>query len=122
MPRPVKLFPLHLKCILFPKIWGLYVFPLNNPFITSNSLGYNDFYMRGLERYVVDGVACVMARNTVLRELTQFNIPFLRGTAHDHIPFRIYAKAYVDLGYVYDKYFNLNSMVNRPLYTGGVGH
>jgi hypothetical protein len=62
-----------------------------------------------------------MARNTVLRELTHFDVPFMRGTAHDHIPFHIYAKAYVDVGYVYDKYFNFNSMVNSPLYTGGVG-
>ncbi len=101
--------------------FGLIRVPFKQPFYNQQLLGYNDYYMRGLERYVVDGVACVMARNTVLRELTHFDVPFMRGTAHDHIPFHIYAKAYVDVGYVYDKYFNLNSMVNSPLYTGGVG-
>ena len=101
--------------------FGLIRVPFKQPFYNQQLLGYNDFYMRGLERYVVDGVACVMSRNTVLRELTHFDVPFMRGTAHDHIPFHIYAKAYVDVGYVYDKYFNFNSMVNSPLYTGGVG-
>jgi outer membrane protein assembly factor BamA len=100
---------------------GLIRVPFKQPYYNQQLLGYNDFYMRGLERYVVDGVACVMARNTVLRELSRFSVPFLRGTAHDHIPFRIYAKAYFDMGYVYDKYFNANSLVNKPLYTGGVG-
>jgi outer membrane protein assembly factor BamA len=95
--------------------------PFNQPFYNKQLLGYNDFYMRGLERYVVDGVACITARNTVLRELTHFSIPFLRGTSHDHIPFRIYAKAYLDLGYVYDKYDNINSLVNKGLYSGGFG-
>jgi outer membrane protein assembly factor BamA len=100
---------------------GLIRVPFKQPFYNKALLGYKDFYMRGLERYVVDGVACLTARNTVLRELSRFNIPFLRGTSHDHIPFRIYAKAYVDLGYVYDKYDNPNSLVNKTLYTGGVG-
>ncbi|HVY75567.1 MAG TPA: POTRA domain-containing protein [Puia sp.] len=95
--------------------------PFDQPFYNKSMLGYSDFYMRGLERYVVDGVAGAVARNSLLRELAQFNIPFLRGTSHDHIPFHIYAKAYVDLGYVYDKYNNVNSLVNKGLYSGGLG-
>ncbi len=119
--RTSEAFSFAPKMYFVSEDLGLLRVPFKQPFYNQQLLGYNEFYMRGLERYVVDGVACILARNTVLRELTQFNVPFLRGTAHDHIPFRIYAKAYVDAGYVYDKYFNLNSMVNRPLYTGGVG-
>jgi hypothetical protein len=100
---------------------GLIRLPFNQPFYNKSLLGYNDFYMRGLERYVVDGVACLLDRNTVLRELADFSIPFLRGTSHDRIPFRIYAKAYLDLGYVYDKYDRSNSLVNQGLYSGGFG-
>ncbi|MDP4212235.1 MAG: POTRA domain-containing protein [Bacteroidota bacterium] len=100
---------------------GLIRVPFKQPFYNEQLLGYNDFYMRGLERYVVDGVACVVARNSILRKLSQFSIPFLRGTSHDLIPFRIYAKAYVDLGYVYNKYDQVNSLVNKALYSGGVG-
>lgn len=100
---------------------GMIRIPFKQPFYNKQVLGYNDFYMRGLERYVVDGVACITARNTVLRELSQFSIPFLKGTSHDHIPFHIYAKAYIDLGYVYDRYNNVNSLVNKGLYSGGFG-
>lgn len=95
--------------------------PLAQPFFNQQFLGYNDFYMRGFEKYVVDGVAGALARNSLLRELFNFNIPFLRGTSHDVIPFRIYAKAYFDIGYSYNKNFPDNSLVNRMLYSGGVG-
>ena len=77
--------------------------------------------MHGFEKYVVDGVAGGLARNTLLRELFNFNIPFLRGTTHDRIPFRIYAKTFFDLGYVYNKNFTNNSLVNQMLYSGGAG-
>jgi len=77
--------------------------------------------MRGLEKYVVDGVAGGVIRNTLSRELFQFSIPFIRGTAHDRIPFRFFAKTYVDAGYVYNRDFTSNSLTNRFLYSGGAG-
>ena len=95
--------------------------PFDQPFYNQQLLGYGDFYMRGLEKYVVDGVAGGIARNSLLRELFNFNIPFLRGTSHDLIPFRVYAKTYFDFGYVYNKNFPANSLVNRMLYSGGIG-
>ena len=95
--------------------------PFDQPFYNQQLLGYGDFYMHGFEKYVVDGVAGGLARNTLLQELFNFNIPFLRGTTHDRIPFRIYAKTFVDLGYVYNKNFTNNSLVNQMLYSGGAG-
>lgn len=119
--KTCEAFSLAPKMYFVSEDLGLIRAPFKQPFFNKQLLGYTDFYMRGLERYVVDGVAGIMARNTVLRELSQFSIPFLRGTSHDQIPFRIYAKAYFDIGYVYDKYDNINLMVNKALYTGGVG-
>ena len=84
-------------------------------------LGYGEFYIRGLEKYVVDGVTGGLVRNTVLKELFNFSLPFIRGSSHDRIPFRIFAKTYVDGGYVYNKYVTTNSLVNRFLYSGGAG-
>lgn len=101
--------------------FGLLRVPFKQSFYNQKLLGYGDYYMRGLEKYVVDGVALVLDRNTVMRELAHFNIPFLRNTTHDHIPFRIYAKTYVDLGYVFNRYNNLNSLQNTMLYTYGAG-
>ncbi len=95
--------------------------PFRQSFFNQKLLGYGDYYMRGLEKYVVDGVGLLLDRNTVMRELAHFSIPFLPNTTHDHIPFRIYAKAYVDLGYVFNRYNNLNSLQNTMLYTYGAG-
>ena len=95
--------------------------PLSQSFYNQGLIGYADVYLRGLDRYVVDGTAGSVLRNTLFRELFNFNIPFSRGTSHDHIPFRIYATAFSDCGYAYNRDFKDNSLVNRMLYTGGFG-
>jgi outer membrane protein assembly factor BamA len=101
--------------------YGVLRLPFKQSFYNQQLLGYGDYYMRGLEKYVVDGVGLLLDRNTVMREMVHFNIPFLRGTTHDHIPFRIFVKTYVDLGYVYNSYNNMNSLQNKMLYTYGAG-
>ena len=106
---------------MLPRISAVLRVPFKQSFYNQSLLGYGDYYMRGLEKYVVDGVGLLLDRNTVMRELAHFNIPFLPNTTHDHIPFRIYAKTYVDLGYVFNRYNNLNSLQNTMLYTYGAG-
>jgi hypothetical protein len=84
--------------------------------------GYGDLFLRGLERYVIDGVAALMARNTLRYELFRFNIStHLKSRTHDRIPFKIYARTFTDMGYTYNKNFTNNSLTNRMLYTGGAG-
>ena len=95
--------------------------PLSQPFYNQGLIGYADVYLRGLDRYVVDGTAGSVLRNTLFRELFNFNIPFTRSAAHDHIPIRIYATAFTDCGYAYNRDFKDNSLVDRMLYTGGFG-
>jgi len=95
--------------------------PLNQPFYNQSLLGYGDFFLRGLDRYVVDGTAGMVLRNTLFRELFNFNIPFMHVRSHDRIPFRIYATAFSDYGYAYNRDFKSNSLVNRMLYTAGFG-
>src|SRR5580704_5004441 len=79
---------------------GILKLPFEQPFFNQQLFGYGDFYMRGLEKYVVEGVGGGISRNSFLRELFNFNIPFLRGTSHDLIPVRIFAKIYGDGGYI----------------------
>ncbi|PWT71787.1 MAG: hypothetical protein C5B59_17170 [Bacteroidetes bacterium] len=114
-------FPLWRKTYFVTQNLGLISLPFKQPFYNQQFVGYGDYYMRGFEKYVVDGVFGGLSRNTLLRELFNFNIPFLRGTSHDVIPIRIYAKTYVDFGYVDNKYFRDNSLVNKFLYSGGLG-
>jgi outer membrane protein assembly factor BamA len=96
--------------------------PLDQPFYNQQYLGYGDLYLRGLDRYVVEGVVGTMFRNSLLRELFDFKVPFLRSVpSHAFVPIRIYACLFSDFGYVYNKNFTENSLVNRSLYTAGVG-
>jgi hypothetical protein len=75
-----------------------------------------------LEKYVIDGVAAFMSRQSLRRELIRFSVKtYLKSKSHDKIPFRIYARAFGDVGYAYNKTFTANSLTNRMLYTAGAG-
>jgi len=119
--KTYEAFSFAPKMYFVSQNYGVLRIPFKQPFYNQQLLGYGDYYMRGLEKYVVDGIGLLLARNTVMRELASFNVPFLKHTSHDHIPFRIYAKTYVDLGYVLNKYYNQNSLQNTMLYSGGIG-
>lgn len=101
---------------------GLLRLPFDQPFYNSQLFGFQDFYLRGLEKYVIDGVAGAMSRQTFRKELFRFSVPtFVASSSHDRIPFRVYAKAFSDIGYSYNKVFPQNSLANRMLYTTGLG-
>ena len=102
--------------------FGMIRAPFDQPFINQQMLGYGDLYLRGLEKYVIDGVAATLFRQTLRYELFNFAVPtFLKSKSHDVVPFRIYPKVFVDYGYVYNKDLTDNSLVNRPLYSAGLG-
>lgn len=97
--------------------------PFDQPFFNTLMLGYQDAYLRGLEYYVVDGVAGGFVRNTIGKELLNFRVRTgLRSRAHAYVPFRIYMKGYADAGFVYRRNPGAdNRLNNRFMYTGGVG-
>lgn len=101
--------------------YGLIKLPFNQPYFNQRAFGYGDLFLRGLEKYVIDGVAAGMIRNTFRKEVFRFNVPFIFSKTHDKIPFKVYVKTYGDMGYAYNKTFLQNSLTNRMLYTGGAG-
>jgi hypothetical protein len=103
------------------QVVGTLKLPFHQPFYNQQLFGYGDLYLRGLEKYVIDGVAGLMIKNTVRRELLKFNFSLSRFKSHDHIPFRIYGKVYSDVGYSHNKSTFVNSLTNKLLYTGGAG-
>jgi outer membrane protein assembly factor BamA len=129
--RDMNLWQLHAKITrswqLGRKLWfgiqsnNVLKYPLSQPFYNQQLIGYGDLYLRGLDRYVIDGTAAVVVRNTLFRELFNFSVPFMHISSHDAIPFRIYATAFSDGGYAYNEDFRANSLVNRLLYTAGFG-
>jgi outer membrane protein assembly factor BamA len=101
---------------------GKTTLPFNQPYINQRALGYADVNLRGLELYVVDGVAYALARNTLKKKLFTINIktPFKSDKYHI-VPFTFFAKTYADIGVVYNKPAYQTSLNNKLLYSGGFG-
>jgi outer membrane protein assembly factor BamA len=96
--------------------------PFNLAYINQRAMGYGDFYLRGLENYVVDGLAAFLIQNTLKKKVVSFSIPVpFKNRIAAAVPFTIYAKAYADAGYSVSKAANDTRLGNRLLYTGGAG-
>ena len=118
-----KYFTLPKKFYVSSFVEGNIKLPFDQPFFNQSLLGYNESFMRGLEYYVVDGVAGGYIRNTIGKEIAavRFNTG-LRSKTYGSIPFRFYLKAYGDAGYIYNKNNIMsNDLNNRLIYSGGVG-
>jgi len=117
------------KYIDFKKGWygsfqlnGKIKLPFEQAYINQRALGYGENYLRGLEKYVVDGVATGLLRTTLKKKIVAFNVPFpFFPRLLTRIPFSFYAKAYGDLGYSYNKKQYYSYLNDRMLYTGGFG-
>ena len=101
---------------------GVLRLPFTQPYVNSSLMGSADVYMRGLEYYVVQGVAGGIARATIKNELLSFNVNNpLRSKSHDKIPFRLFVKTFADLGYSYLPNPGKSIFNNKLLRTWGLG-
>lgn len=119
----------YARHIIHPKKWysnfqfsGRIKLPFDQPFINQKALGYEGYYLRGMEYYVVDGVASALAKYTLRKKLFYFVIPVpFHIRQLPNIPFGFYAKAYADAGYCYSREINKTQFNNKLLYSGGIG-
>jgi outer membrane protein assembly factor BamA len=95
--------------------------PFKQAFVNQHALGYGDLYLRGLEKYVVDGEIAGLLRSTIRKQILDVKIPFRFSTSHSFLPLRLYLKTYADMGYVQNQYQRNNALVNQTLYTAGAG-
>ena len=93
-----------------------------NFYFNQRLFGYGDFQMRGLEYYVVDGMAGLLGKATIHQQIFKYTFknPF-KSKTHDLIPFKFFIKAFGDVGYAYNKYAGNSTLNNQPIYTGGIG-
>jgi len=114
---------IYNKTYFSTKLSGVIKFPFKQPYINQRLLGYSDFFMQGYEYYVVDGVAGGYLKTTITRELLSIFFNAKRKKTDDiyRIPFRVYAKAFTNAGYVYHPSPGENSLNNRMLYSCGIG-
>ena len=118
-----KYVPLGKKTFLaFYSLATLKV-PFKQPMYNLPVMGYGDFYLQGLEYYVVDGVLAGMLRTTVAQELFRVNIPtfIIKNEKYKKIPFRVIGKVYSNIGGAYTPYNTVSILNNRFLYTYGAG-
>lgn len=96
--------------------------PFEQAYVNQRGLGYGENYLRGLEYYVIDGVATALVKSTLKKKLLAFYIPFpFLPKLLTKIPFTVFAKTYADAGYAYNKKTTCTSLNNRILYSGGFG-
>jgi outer membrane protein assembly factor BamA len=102
---------------------GMIKLPFKQPYFTRQFIGYDDQFMQGYEYYVVDGVAGGYTKATLTRKLftTRFSLGPARYKRVNNVPLRVFAKTFVNAGYVYSKYPGQNELTNSFLYSGGVG-
>jgi outer membrane protein assembly factor BamA len=101
---------------------GVLSLPFDQPFYTKRMFGYGDIFLRGLEYYVIDGVAGAVGRATLRNEVFSFSLKNpMKTESHSSLPFRFFLKAYGDVGYAYNKNPGTSLLNNRLLKTGGFG-
>lgn len=96
--------------------------PFNQPFINQRALGDRNTFLRGLDYYTIDGVAFTTAKFNLKKEILKFTIPtFFKSKTYNKIPFRFFAKAFTDFGYVYSREKPVTRLNNKLLSTAGFG-
>ena len=105
------------------QILGMVKLPFTQSYINQQSLGYGNNYIQGLEQYVIDGIADVVGKVNIRKELLRFSVPtlFKKSKTLNTIPFRIYGKVFADGGYVYAQKEFESRLNNKFLYTSGLG-
>ena len=97
--------------------------PFKQAYINQYLLGYGDAYIRGLERYVVDGLAGATLKATAGKQIYTVKINSgIQSKTYNSIPFRFYLKMHGDVGYVYTNSNLAESRLNNKLlYSFGAG-
>ena len=96
--------------------------PFKQAYYSLGMFGSSDFYLRGLEPYVIQGVVGGFGRATVIKQALSFRIKNpIKSQSHDKIPFKFMLKAYGDLGYSYLPNPGNSRLNNKLLRTWGAG-
>ena len=104
------------------RVMGNIKLPFEQPYVNQKAIGYGNSNLRGLEYYVIDGVAFGILKSTLKKKLFSVKIPMpFTSSIIPSLPFSIFAKTYADIGYCYNKKKYDTNLNNRFLYTGGFG-
>lgn len=102
---------------------GMVKLPFSQPYTAKQFIGFDGNFLQGYEYYVIDGVAGAYTKASLSRSVfkTRLNFSSKKFKCLNDIPIRLYAKTFVNAGYVYNTIAGENQLTNRMLYSGGVG-
>lgn len=99
--------------------------PSEQPYFIYAGLGYRRFLVRGYELYLIEGPQIVMNKTTFKKKIfaSAWNLNYMPIDQFRHLPFAIYLKSYLDLGFVnsYPNYTQPQFLTNRFLGGTGIG-
>ncbi|MDJ1466499.1 BamA/TamA family outer membrane protein [Cytophagaceae bacterium DM2B3-1] len=117
--------PIGRKFFWNMNIQGMTSYPSLQPYAQYRALGFGFEYLRGYERYIVDGQHFGFAKFTFKRELlsTEVSIPGFRIQQFSTIPISLYLTTFGDFGYVVDPTNNPGNslLANKLIYSTGAG-
>jgi len=95
--------------------------PDNQPYFNYRAMGFKNDFVRGFEYYIIDGSHYGLLRTDLRQKIFHYDfqqniIPIVK-----YVPIDIYAKTYLDGGYVYSNNFGNSFLNNKMLYGYGVG-
>lgn len=99
-------------------------FPNRQPYFNQQGMGFGNNYVRGYERYIIDGQGYGLIRTSLRYNLldVKAKIPFIKAGQFNSLPFAVYAKTYYEMGYVEDHFFaDFSDLKNELLLGTGVG-
>jgi hypothetical protein len=116
-------WPVGQKSFLNVRMLGMIKVPFEQPYVTQQFMGGTDLFMQGYEYYTIDGVAGGYLKASLNRQILNKNIhiPSKKIKRLNNIPFKVYAKAFVNTGYAYSPNAEMSRLNNKMLYTGGLG-
>jgi outer membrane protein assembly factor BamA len=94
--------------------------PFSQPYIGKGFIGYDGRFIQGYENYVIDGVAGGYAKASITRPVATLHIHLPIRKLSD-MPIKLYAKTFVNAGYIYNTTPGENELTNKFLYSGGIG-
>ncbi len=120
--------PIKKRFNIAATVKGKYSTPVTQPYFNQRGLGYDKETVSGYEQYVIDGQKYIISKINFKFKLIDWNL-HLNGFPEDRftkVPLKVFLKAYMDMGYVWDNRADTYAIGNRQyanmyLPGGGIG-
>ncbi len=124
--RYSRYFDLGKKFYFGSSVSGYLSTPSNQPYYNYNGVGRNPDFMRGLERYFIEGPMYLINKNNLKWEIFSIDVDvsnIIKMRQFSKIPFAAYLSLNYEHGYIrnYPGYVENTLFTNRYIYGTGIG-